>query len=65
MGSLLTMATTGELEVDYREYGSPYRDEAASPGYYAVTLGKYGIPGRSHGHGPHVGRTLYVSGRQG
>ena len=34
---------TGELEVDYREYGSPYRDEAASPGYYAVTLGKYGI----------------------
>ena len=43
MGSLLTMATTGELEVDYREYGSPYRDEAASPGYYAVTLGKYGI----------------------
>ena len=43
MGSLLTMATTGELEVDYRNYGSEYRDEEASPGYYAVTLSKYGI----------------------
>lgn len=43
MGSLLTMATTGELEVDYRNYGSDYRDEEASPGYYAVTLSKYGI----------------------
>ena len=43
MGSLLTMATTGELVADYREYGSEYRDETASPGYYAVTLSKYGI----------------------
>ncbi len=43
MGSLLTMATTGELKPDYREYGSAYSDEAASPGYYAVTLSKYGI----------------------
>ena len=43
MGSLLTIATTGELEVDYRNYGSEYRDEEASPGYYAVTLSKYGI----------------------
>ena len=43
MGSLLTMATTGELTVDYREYGSDYGDETASPGYYGVTLSKYGI----------------------
>lgn len=43
MGSLLTMATTGELKPDYREYGSAYSDEEASPGYYAVTLSKYGI----------------------
>ena len=43
MGSLLTMATTGELEVDYRNYGTAYDAETASPGYYAVTLGKYGI----------------------
>ena len=26
MGSLLTMATTGELRPDYREYGSEYSD---------------------------------------
>ena len=43
MGSLLTMATTGELRPDYREYGSEYSDEVASPGYYAVSLSKYGI----------------------
>ena len=43
MGSLLTMATAGELHPDYREYGSEYSDEQASPGYYAVTLAKYGI----------------------
>lgn len=43
MGSLLTMPTTGPLTVDYKEYGSEYRDEQASPGYYSVTLGKYGI----------------------
>lgn len=43
MGALLTMATAGPLTVDYREYGTAYRDEKASPGYYAVTLEKYGI----------------------
>lgn len=43
MGSLLTMATSGLLTVDYKEYGSPYKDETASPGYYAATLTKYGI----------------------
>ena len=43
MGSLLTMATAGELRPDYRQYGSEYSDEEASPGYYAVTLAKYGI----------------------
>lgn len=43
MGALLTMATVGELEVDYKAYGSAYRDQTASPGYYAVTLDKYGI----------------------
>ena len=43
MGSLLTMATSGELEVDYKAYGSTYTDETASPGYYAVSLEKYGI----------------------
>ena len=43
MGSLLTMATTGDLTVDYREYGTAYRDEKASPGYYSVFLDKYSI----------------------
>ena len=43
MGALLTMATAGPLAVDYREYGSAYADEAASPGYYSVSLEKYGI----------------------
>ena len=43
LGSLLTMPTTGKLDVDYRNYGSEYRDEQATPGYYALTLKKYGI----------------------
>ena len=43
MGSLLTMPTGGPLDVDYRHYGSEYAGEEASPGYYAVTLKKYGI----------------------
>lgn len=43
MGSLLTMATTGPLIVDYKEYGSPYSDEKASPGYYTNRLTKYNI----------------------
>ena len=43
MGSLLTMATTGPLTVDYREYGTAYRDERATPGYYSVHLDKYDI----------------------
>ncbi len=43
LGSLLTMPTTGELEVDYVKYGSAYDDEHAAPGYYANRLTKYGI----------------------
>lgn len=43
MGSLLTMATTGALEVDYRNYGTAYEDQQAYPGYYSATLTKYGI----------------------
>lgn len=43
MGSLLTMATAGELDVDYKHYGSAYSGETASPGYYAATLTQYGI----------------------
>jgi alpha-1,2-mannosidase, putative len=43
MGSLLLMATAGDLRVDYREYGSTYSQEQASPGYYSNVLDKYGI----------------------
>lgn len=43
LGSLLTMPTSGALEVDYRKYGSEYADESASPGYYTNMLVRYGI----------------------
>lgn len=43
MGSLLLMPTHGELDVDYRSYGSSYSDEKASPGYYTNRLTKYNI----------------------
>lgn len=43
MGSLLTMATTGPLNVNYKEYGSAYTEEKASPGYYTNKLSKYDI----------------------
>ena len=38
LGSLLTMPTTGPLQVDYHIYGSEYRNEVAHPGYYSVEL---------------------------
>ena len=43
LGSLLTMATSGELRVDYRDYGSEYTSEIASPGYHSLVLSKYDI----------------------
>ena len=43
MGTLLTMPTTGKLDVDYHHYGSAYDQETARPGYYGVRLKKYGV----------------------
>ena len=43
LGSLLLMPTTGELNVDYKEYGSKYKDERATPGYYSNYLTKYNV----------------------
>ncbi|MDE5835865.1 MAG: GH92 family glycosyl hydrolase [Paramuribaculum sp.] len=43
MGSLLTMATTGDIEPDYHKYGSDYSHETAVPGYYSNKLNKYDI----------------------
>jgi predicted alpha-1,2-mannosidase len=40
-GNILLMATTGD--VDPRDHASPTADEAAGPGYYGVTLTRYGI----------------------
>ena len=43
LGSLLLMPTAGPLEVDYLKYGSSYKDEKATPGYYSNRLTKYDI----------------------
>ena len=43
VGSLLTIATTGDLDPDYFNYGSHYDNETASPGYYTNRLTKYDI----------------------
>ncbi len=42
-GSILLMPTSGNLEVDYRKYGSIYSDEKAVPGYYSNKLDRYHI----------------------
>lgn len=43
LGSLLLMPTSGKLNVDYKQYGSKYKDETAHPGYYSNVLTKYNI----------------------
>ena len=43
LGSLLLMSTTGELDVNYKNYGSKYEKETANPGYYSIYLKKYNI----------------------
>lgn len=43
VGSLLVMPTSGPLNVDCRDYGSAYKDEKASPGYYSNYLTKHNI----------------------
>ena len=43
LGSILISAASGELDVDYKHYGSPMSRESAKPGYYRTTLDKYQI----------------------
>ena len=43
VGSLLLMPTTGKLDVDYHNYGSEYKEQTASPGYFSNILTKYNI----------------------
>ena len=62
LGALLTMATTGPLTVDYREYGTSYRDEKASPGYYSVFLDKYGVLAEATATARSSAETLHLPG---
>lgn len=43
LGVLLLMPTTGELELDAEQYGSTYKNEIASPGYYSNELIKHNV----------------------
>jgi predicted alpha-1,2-mannosidase len=43
LGAVLSMPTSGDLEPDYRLYGSAYDNEKATPGYYSNRLTKYNI----------------------
>ena len=44
LGSLLLMPTTGDtLCVNYKQYGSTYTQEKATPGYYSNYLTKYNV----------------------
>lgn len=43
LGSLLLMATSGNLDVDYKNYGSTISNEVAHPGYYSAFIDKYKI----------------------
>lgn len=59
LGSLLLMATSGPLDVDYHNYGTTYSDEYATPGYYSVKLGKYDILAETTAT-PRVGVTRFT-----
>lgn len=43
LGSILTMPTSGDLELDPEKYGTTYKDEIAQPGYYSNVLTKGNI----------------------
>lgn len=43
LGSILISASSGDLDVNYKHYGSPMSREEAKPGYYRTTLDKYQI----------------------
>ena len=43
LGAIITMATTGKAEADRTKRGSTYRDEVATPGYYATTYEQFAV----------------------
>lgn len=43
LGVILTMPISGRLNTDHLVYGTTYKNEVATPGYYSAELEKYGI----------------------
>lgn len=43
LGVILAMPTTGELKTNHLDYGTHYKNEKASAGYYSVELNQYNI----------------------
>ena len=43
LGVILLMPTTGDVEADFRKYGSEMSEQEAHPGYYSTYLNKYDI----------------------
>ena len=43
LGVILLMPTTGEVQTNHLLYGTTYKNETATPGYYSVFLEKYKI----------------------
>jgi len=43
LGVVLLMPTTGELELNAEKYGSTYKNQQATPGYYSNVLEKYKV----------------------
>ncbi|MFV0483125.1 MAG: GH92 family glycosyl hydrolase [Bacteroidales bacterium] len=43
LGVILVMPTTGEVNADYKQYGSTASEQKASPGYFSFILDKYQV----------------------
>lgn len=43
LGVIIAMPTTGKLEINHLRYGSTYKNEKASAGYYSTEIEKYGV----------------------
>ena len=43
LGVIIAMPTTGKLEVNHLKYGSTYKNEQASAGYYSTHIDKYNV----------------------
>ncbi|MFK8268597.1 GH92 family glycosyl hydrolase [Capnocytophaga cynodegmi] len=43
LGVIIAMPTTGKLETNHLKYGSTYKEEKASAGYYSTHIDKYNV----------------------